>query len=158
MGSVHWDRSESMEYYIWLCIIGLLPGLCYSDLTSPGTAAENYFYYFPSAESENLSPSGLTPSIEIDRTAAIISSVVSLPVVIATFIAALLGSFMSWVLSFLFLERFLETVRKIVTPDVVFPDLDEGDIEGKEFTLRTQETTFQKYNRLLQTNLKENVL
>merc|ERR1711892_1320120 len=158
MGSVHWDRSESMEYYIWLCIIGLVPGLCYSDLTSPGTAAENYFYYFPSAESANLSPSGLTPSADIDRTAVIISSVVSLPVVIATFILALLGSFMSSVLSFIFLERFLETVRKIVTPDVDSPDLDEGDIQGKEFTLRTQETIFQKYSRFLQPNVKENAL
>merc|ERR1712106_775520 len=132
MGSVHCDRSVSMEYYTWLCIIGLVPGLCYSYLTSPGTAAENYFYYFPSAEFENLSPSGLTPSAEIDRTAAIISSVVS----------------------FIFLERFLETVRKIVTPDVDLPDLDEGDIEGKEFTLRSQATTFQKYNRFLQPNVK----
>merc|ERR1711892_364880 len=148
-----------MEYYTWLCVIGLVPGrLCYSDLTSPGTAAENYFYYFPSAESQNLSSSGLKPSAEIDRTAVIISSVVSLPAVIATFISALLGSFMSSVLSFIFLERFLETVRKIVTPDVDFSDLDEGDIEGKEFTLRTQEITFQKYNRFLQPNLKENAL
>merc|ERR1711892_700709 len=57
-----------MEYYTWLCVIGLVPGrLCYSDLTSPGTAAENYFYYFPSAESANLSPFGLTPSADIDR-------------------------------------------------------------------------------------------
>ena len=61
------------------------------------------------------------------RTADLISSAISLPVVIATFIAALLGSFTSWVMSFFFLERIWD---KIVKPDT---DVDLTDrIEMRE--------------------------
>ena len=65
------------------------------------------------------------------RTADLISSAISLPLVIATFIAALLGSFTSWVMSFFFLERVWD---KIVRPDadVDLTDLMEmSEREGK---------------------------
>ena len=48
----------------------------------------------------------------IYRTAELISSAISLPLVIATFIAALLGTFTSWALSFFFLERVWEKIVK----------------------------------------------
>ena len=66
------------------------------------------------------------------RTADLISSAISLPLVIATFIAALLGSFTSWVMYFLFHERIWD---KIVKPDTDVDLTDRIEMrerEGKE--------------------------
>merc|ERR1719320_789063 len=80
------------------------------------------FYYFQAREPQLLpsfSPLEQQPLIlaglgDIDRTSALISQVLSLPLAVITFLAALLGSFISSVMSFFFLERFPEWWNKII--------------------------------------------
>ena len=66
------------------------------------------------------------------RTADLISSAISLPLVIVTFIAALLGTFTSWVMSFFFLERVWDKIFKPEADEDLTDLMEVSEREGKE--------------------------
>merc|ERR1719320_2150886 len=110
-----------------------------TDISVGGTN----FYYFqarapqllPSSSPLEQQPLILAGLGDIDRTPALISQVLSLPLAVITFLAALLGSFISSVMSFFFLERFPEWWNKIIIKhiDSPSPSLEESESKGKGF-------------------------
>lgn len=145
-------ESVSKVFTILVLAGETLPCLCSYLLTGFGCsyqnvqriATKNNCYYFSSSPS----PSGVALYTGIDRymlhniatlntsihmTAELISSAISLPLVVATFIAALLGTFTSWVMSFFFLERVWDKIFKPdADADVDLTDLMEmSEREGK---------------------------
>merc|ERR1739848_11614 len=117
-------------------------GSQYYSMESPtNISGVTSFYYFqarqpqilPSSSPLQQQPLILTGLGHIDRTPALISQVVSFPLIIITFLAALLGSFVSWLMSFFFLERFPEWWDKIIIQDIELPSSGGDENKGKDF-------------------------
>merc|ERR1712083_186914 len=115
---------------------------CYSMESATNTSVGGTSFYYFQARQPQLLPSSsplqqqhliLAGLDDIDRTPALISQVVSFPLIIITFLAALLGSFISSVMSFFFLERFPEWWNKVFIQNIELPSFGGDENKGKGF-------------------------